>query len=107
MIVEGFFGLPALRTAEFLHLQHMYDFEPLQILCKADGAILLERFLARVGTEERHISHRDLEWLEQNKERLLQGHLSPLALNGQLIEIDTTHTFDYANLLQQIQLAFP
>ncbi len=107
VIVEGFFGRPELRTAEFLHLQHMYDFEPLQILCRADGAVLLDRFLARVGTEERHVSHRDLEWIEQNKERLLQGHLSPLALDGQLVEIDTTapNNFDYADLLQQVQVA--
>jgi predicted kinase len=107
-IVEGFFGRPELRSAEFLHLQHLHDFEPLQILCKANGAILVERFLARVGTVERHIGHADLEWLEQNKERLLQGHLTPLALNGQVIEIDTTtaDSFDYTDLLQRVRAAY-
>ncbi len=54
-------------------------------------------------------SHRDndLEWIEQNKERLLQGYLTPLALNGQVIEIDTTtpHSFDYAAVLQQVHIA--
>src|SRR5436305_7080023 len=69
LIVEGFFGRSALRSAEFLHLQHAYDFEPFQILCNADGAVLLERFLARVGAGERHTGHPDLEWLEQNKEQ--------------------------------------
>jgi predicted kinase len=104
VIVEGFFGRPQLRTAEFLQLQHASDFEPFQILCKADGEVLLERFLARVGTGERHGGHRDLEWIEQNKEQLLQGYLPPLALGGQLVEIDTTtpHSFDYADLLQQV-----
>src|SRR5437870_1803580 len=74
VIVEGFFGCPQLRTAEFLHLQTTSDFEPFQILCKADGAALLERFLARMGTGQRHVGHRDrdLEWIEQNKEQLLQ-----------------------------------
>jgi predicted kinase len=109
VIVEGFFGRPQLRTAEFLHLQQASDFEPVQILCKADGRVLLERFLARAGTPERHTGHRDrdLEWLEQNKERLLQGHLPPLALGGQLLEIDTTtpQSFDYAALLQHVQAA--
>lgn len=107
-IVEGFFGRPEIRTAEFLHLQHSYDFEPLQILCRADGRILLERFLVRLKAEERHASHQDMKWLEQNKERLLAGHLPPLALGGQLVEIDTTtpHTFDYADLLQQVRAAF-
>src|SRR3989475_248222 len=66
LIVEGFFGRPELRSAEFLHLQHAYDFEPFQILCKADGRVLLERFLARVGAVERHVGHRnsDLEWID-------------------------------------------
>src|SRR5207253_8292690 len=109
VIVEGFFGRPELRSTEFLHLQHAYDFEPFQILCNADGRVLLERFLARAATVERHVGHRDrdLEWLEQNKERLLQGHLPPLALDGQLVEIDTTtpHSFDYADLLQRVQAA--
>src|SRR5438309_696520 len=41
VIVEGFFGRPELRSAEFLHLQHAYDFEPFQILCNADGVVLL------------------------------------------------------------------
>jgi len=104
LIVEGFFGRPELRSAEFLHLQRTYDFEPFQILCKADGTVLLERFLARAGSGERHVGHPDLEWLEQNKGQLLQGHLTPLALGGQVVEIDTTtpHSFDYADLLQRV-----
>ncbi|HEY7348634.1 MAG TPA: AAA family ATPase [Ktedonobacterales bacterium] len=107
LIVEGFFGRPALRTAEFLRLQHRYDFEPFQILCRADGQVLLDRFLARAGTLERHASHQDREWIEQNKERLLQGRLTPLALGGQVVEINTTtpHSFDYAGLLHQIRAA--
>ena len=104
LIVEGFFGRPELRSAEFLHLQQAYDFEPFQILCKIDGVVLLERFLARAESVERHAGHPDLEWIEQNKERLLQGHLTPLALGGQVVEIDTTtpHSFDYAVVLQRV-----
>ncbi len=109
LIVEGFFGRPELRSAEFLQLQHAHDFEPFQILCKTDGEVLLERFLARAGTVERHIGHRDrdLEFIEQNKERVLQGHLTHLALSGQVVEIDTTtsHSFDYAALLQRVRAA--
>jgi predicted kinase len=109
VIIEGFFGRPDLRTAEFLQLQRRYDFEPFQILCKADGALLLKRFLARVGTGERHVGHRDrdLEWIEQNKAQLLQGDLPPLALGGQLVEVDTTtaSSFEYTDLLQRVQAA--
>ncbi len=105
LLVEGFFGRSELRSAEFLQLQQAHDFEPFQIVCRADGTILLERFLARVETAERHAGHRDLEWLERNKEQFFQGHLTPLALGGRLVEIDTTtpHSFDYADLLQQVK----
>ncbi len=109
LIVEGFFGRPELRSAEFLQLQQAHDFEPFQILCKADGVVLVERFLARTQSVERHVGHSqsDLEWLEQNKVRLLQGQLTPLALNSQLVEIDTTtsDSFEYANVLSRVQVA--
>lgn len=105
LLIEGFFGRPELRSAEFLQLQSTYDFEPLQILCKADGQVLLERFLVRVESVERHAGHSDREWLEDNKERLLQGQLAPLTLGGQVIEIDTTtlQSLEYAALLQQVR----
>lgn len=107
VIVEQFFGRPALRTAELLNLQHQYDFEPFQILCRTEGSVLLERFLARVRAEERHGGHQDQEWLEQNTARLLHGQLAPLALGGQLVEIETTtpDSFNYADLLKQVRAA--
>ncbi len=107
VIVEGFFGLSEVGRAEFLQLQQAHDFEPFQIQCKTDGRVLLERFLARAGSAERHICHRDFEFVERNKERLLQGDHTPLALGGQFVEIDTTtpHSFDYADVLQHVRLA--
>jgi predicted kinase len=107
VILEQFFGRPELRTAELLDLQHTYDFAPFQILCKTEGSVLLERTLARAGTEERHVSHQDMAWIEHNKAQILQGQLPPLALGGQLVEIDTTtpHSFNYADLLAQVRAA--
>ncbi|MEP7291164.1 MAG: AAA family ATPase, partial [Chloroflexota bacterium] len=107
LIVESFFGRPELRTAEFAALRRRTDFEPIQILCKADGAVLLERFLARASSGDRHAGYADLEWLEQNKARLLEGCLPPLALGGQLLEIDTTTpaSFDYQAILRQVHAA--
>ena len=105
LIVEGFFGRPELRSAEFLQLQHTYNFEPFQILCRTDGKVLLERFLKRMQTIERHNGHSDLEWIEQNRERILQGELAPLTLGGQVVEINTTtpDSFNYADLLHQVR----
>jgi predicted kinase len=109
MIIEGFFGRPELRSAEFMNLQKAYGFEPFQILCSADGNVLLERFLARMGAKERHTGHSDLAWIEQeeNKERILRGHLTPLTLGGTIVEINTTtpDSFDYTLLMKSIQTA--
>jgi predicted kinase len=107
VIIEQFFGHPELRTAELVELQHRYDFEPFQILCKADGNVLVERFLARVASGDRHAGQAGLEWVEQNRERLLMAVLPPLALDGHLVEVDTTtsDTFDYDTLLRQVQSA--
>ncbi|MEC0271080.1 AAA family ATPase [Paenibacillus anseongense] len=109
MMIEGFFGRPELRSAEFLKLQRASGFEPIQILCRTEGKVLLERFLTRMGVKERHAAHADLEWIEQeeNKERILRGNLTPLTLGGTMIEIDTTtpDSFDYALLIKSIQMA--
>lgn len=68
LIVKGFFGRPELRSAELLQLLNIFNFDPFQILCKPDGKVLLERFLERMRTRERHNGHQDLEWVEQNRE---------------------------------------
>lgn len=109
LVVEGFFGRPELRSSEFLELQQAYDYGPFQILCQAEGEVLLARYLERMGGEQRHEGHQDLEWIEQagNRERLLGGRLAPLILGGTLLEIDTTtaQSFDYGVLLERIQAA--
>ncbi|MFD0695778.1 AAA family ATPase [Paenibacillus sp. GCM10027628] len=106
MVIEGFFGRPELRSAEVLRLKQACDFEPFQIMCRTDGEVLMKRFHTRMGTKERHVGHSDLEWIEQveNKERILNGNLTPLTVGGTVIEIDTTtsYSFDYADLLQRV-----
>ncbi|MCM3630545.1 ATP-binding protein [Paenibacillus glycanilyticus] len=103
-LIEGFFGRPELRSAEFLRLKREHEFEPFQIMCRADGEVLVERYYARMGSEGRHVGHNDREWIEQegNKRRLLQEELAPLSIGGTLVEVDTTNGFDYEELLRSI-----
>ncbi len=70
--------------------------------------VLLERFLARAGTPERHFYHRDLEFAEHNREVFLQGRFANLALGGQVVDIDTTDIrgYNYDGLSQAIRSAF-
>lgn len=107
VIVEGFFGRPDARRNEFLQLRQRHDFEPLEILCVADGAVLMERFLARRESGERHASHQDMEWLADNETWLLRGRLAPLALPGAIIEMNTTapDTFAYDDVLWRVREA--
>lgn len=109
VLVEGFFGRPEVRREEFLRLRQRHNFEPFEILCVADGAVLVERFLARGTSGERHESHRDrdMEWLEDNETRLRHGQLAPLSLGGTMLEINTTTPdgFVYEDVLRQIRAA--
>jgi len=82
VIVEGFFGRPDLRRAEFLRLRARHDFEPLEILCTADGQVLMQRFLARMASGERHRGHLDREWLQHNEARLLGDAIGALETGG-------------------------
>jgi predicted kinase len=104
VIMEAFFGRPELRSAEFRQLQKRYPFEPIQLLCKADGNVLVDRFLERMTSEGRHLGHQDQAWIEKNRSRLLQGKLEPLSIGGTLIEVDTTASKQkvYDELIVQI-----
>lgn len=105
LIVEGFFGRPELRTGEFQQIRLAYDFEPFQILCQADGKLLVERYLIRLEANGPDKGQQDRAGFEQNRERMLKGDLEPLALGGQLVRFDTTNPTpaDYANLLANIR----
>ncbi|WP_338258404.1 hypothetical protein [Dictyobacter halimunensis] len=63
--------------------------------------------MARIGAEGRHGGHPDVEWLEENKQRLMQGRLTPMPLDGQIVEVDTTtpDSLNYDDLFQTIQTA--
>lgn len=104
MVIEGFFGRPELRSAEFLTLKQEHDYEPIQVMCRADGEVLLKRYYARMGSTERHAGHNDREWIEQegNKERLLNEELAPLSIGGTVVKIDTAAGYDHADLLKRI-----
>jgi predicted kinase len=65
-------------------------FASVQVLCVADGATLLARYQARARNRERHPGHLDDLLAEELAPQLLTGRLAPLALEGPLIEVDTT-----------------
>ena len=86
LIVESNFGPAA--TAEFRRLKEKYPFQPFQVLCRAEGSVLVERYAARTG--HRHPGHVDQVALEEIKPSLLKGYLDPLEIGGEVVEVETT-----------------
>lgn len=105
VIVEANFN-PALATPEWLALKEKCDFNPFQILCFTEGEVLVERFIQRIGTNERHPGHPDRVDDPNLKLTLIQGRQENLKLGGQVYELDTTdfEQIDYQALYAALEL---
>lgn len=109
LIVETAF-IPRFHTARFLALKDAYDFEPFQILCKADARTLFDRFINRAASGERHPGHVDhLATYDQFEAVLQAGKYGRLAIGGRLFEVDTGdfEQIDYQRVLGAIRSAWP
>jgi predicted kinase len=106
LVVESNFS-PQYDTPRFLALKRRYGFAPVQVLCSAEGAVVLERFRSRAASAERHPGHVETENLAEFEAVLLQGRLEPLDIGGALLEVETTDfaRLDYAVLLQAVRAA--
>ena len=100
-IIESNF--PPVAAAELGAIQQAHPFRPLQIVCRTDGEVLLERFAARTG--QRHPGHGDEALVEELTPVLLAGEYEPLDLGGTMYEIDTTDfaAVDYDALYNAIE----
>lgn len=96
-------------SREFQALQARYGFRPFQILCKTEGAVLLDRYQARTASGERHPGHVDQVAVQEMGDQLATGRAAPLALDGPLWELDTTDPdqIDYAALLTALRQYAP
>lgn len=90
IIVESNFK-PDIDSPRFRELARKYQATCLQILCKADGAILFERWNNRIKNGLRHEGHVEEISLEQIRQDLSVPY-QPLDLPEKLIEIDTSDT---------------
>jgi predicted kinase len=76
-----------------------------QVHCHAAGSILVERYLARVASGERHPGHVDDLTIDEYRERLLAAKPEPLAISGRTLVIDTTDPagIDYDWILAEVR----
>ena len=104
-IVESNFE-PQFATSVFAELKHKYPFEPFQVQCHADGALLVKRFKERSESGARHPGHVDPLIYDEVGRVLLKGKLASLDIGGTVVEVDTTdfEKIDYSGLLNKIRL---
>ncbi|HSX30600.1 MAG TPA: AAA family ATPase [Candidatus Saccharimonadales bacterium] len=80
------------RVEKYIEMQAKYGFTCVQVLCYADPEILLQRFIERIGSADRHPGHNDKAALEDFKASMKNaGKVTPLPLAGQVYQVDTTH----------------
>ena len=71
----------------------------LQIHCHAPLDVLLDRYASR----ERHPGHHDAEKIHDLPARYASGEHRPLALGGELVELDTTHPPEPGALVERVR----
>ncbi len=100
LVVEANFTRPE-HTGMFLDLKEEHPFKPQQILCYSRGEVLIERFLRRT----RHPGHMDEVLFPELEAELRKGRCDPLAIGGQLIEVDTSNfdELDYEAIIKPIR----
>ena len=75
----------------FADLASRYPVRYVQVLCHADGDVVMKRFASR---SDRHPGHVDDVVAETHRDLLLTGRQEPLDVGGELIEVDTTDIDD-------------
>ncbi len=107
LIVESTFRSEIARR-ELQKLRDEFDFAVVEVLCIADGNVLTERFAKRAESGKRHPGHVD-EMNTDLYEDLKRGRAEPVALNGALVEVDTTNWggVDYEAILSRVKEYLP
>ncbi|USN53230.1 MAG: ATP-binding protein [Candidatus Nomurabacteria bacterium] len=88
-------------------LQKRYGARIIQIICTADGKVLLQRFKDRAESGQRHPGHVDQTNYDEFSVELLNAQVDQLQVEGSVIEIDTTkpEEIDYSSLFASVRSA--
>ncbi len=94
----------AIAAPEFLALRERFPYRPVEIVCRCDGQVLVERFKRRAEAGARHPGHVDHQTYVELESRLRRGTSEPLHIGGHVIVLDTTDwsAVDYDALLATI-----
>ncbi len=97
-------GASVIVEANFFHDQEaefgsLPEHRLVQLHCQAPLATLLERYASR----SRHAGHHDAEKIKELPARFASGAHSPLALSGELIQLDTCEPVELDALADRIR----
>jgi len=97
---------PDLHSQKIAALLRSHGYSAIDLFLEADPDVLMERFIHRWTTGERHRGHVDNERIEDLRERLKDSPLQPLGL-GPLIRLNTTEfgAIDVAGLIETLGTA--
>ena len=82
------------HVAALRELAKHYPYQPLQIHCWADAAVLAQRYRRRAESGERHVGHRDWELSENFDAAEMERRFQPLDIGGGVLPVDTTDLGD-------------
>jgi predicted kinase len=103
-------GRSVIAEANFFKGSHEANFRALpphrlvQIHCQAPLELLVERFSRRL---DRHVGHLDRERVAELAGRFESGVHSPLALDGDVIQLDTAQEVDVRKFTDQLRRHLP
>jgi predicted kinase len=96
-----------ISAAELTALRARHPFTMVQVLCRAEGQVLIDRFRERNESGNRHPGHVLTDARPEVEPYLANGIHEPVAIESTVIEVDTTDpaTVDYECLLEEIRNA--
>lgn len=104
LVVESNFD-PQPAAWELRALQTRYPFRPIQVVLYADVEVILERYMGRADSGQRHPAHMDHLRLDDLRAKLPAARRQSLDIGGTVFEIDTTElrAVDYDRLLASVR----
>jgi predicted kinase len=103
-VVEAPFD-PDGAATDLQSLRDRHPFHIVQVICHAEGEVLVERYRARNASGQRHRGHVETDILADVEEYLRAGNVAPVAIESDVIEVDTTapESVDHDTILSRIR----
>lgn len=95
-----------ISAAELKALRARHPFTLVQVLCRAEGQVLVDRFRERNQSGSRHPGHVLTDARPDIEPYLANGLHEPVAMESTVIEVDTTDpsAIDFRDLLARVRL---